>query len=99
MAALCYCFSNYRKSLVGRSKASHFGETHRDRRHIIIKKVPHRVKQFTPWVGLVTGGVGMFLNNAISAFVHAPYWVLTNYGALNSVPLNVSHPRVYWPLV
>lgn len=54
---------------------------------------------YGPWVGLVTGGLGSFLNNAISILAHAPYWMLTNYGALNSVPLNVSHPRVYWPLV
>ena len=46
MAAL-RCFSNYGKSLAGQSKASHFGETYRDMRHIIIKKVPHRVKQLT----------------------------------------------------
>ena len=43
MAALRFCFSNYRKSLAGRSKASHFRETYRDMRQIIIKKVPHRM--------------------------------------------------------
>ncbi len=47
MAALRFCFSNYGKSLAGRFKAFHFGETYRDMRHIIIKKVPHRMKQFT----------------------------------------------------
>ncbi len=54
---------------------------------------------YGPWVGLVTGGLGTLLNNAISILAHAPYWMLTNYGALNSVPLNVSHPHTYWPLV
>jgi hypothetical protein len=47
MAAVRFCFSNCGKSLTGRSKASHFGETYRDMRHIIIKTVPHRMKQFT----------------------------------------------------
>lgn len=54
---------------------------------------------YGPWVGLVIGGIGCFLNNAISTLAHAPYWMLTNYGTLNSVPLNASHPHVYWPLV
>jgi len=54
---------------------------------------------YGPWVGLVTGGIGSFLNNAISIFAHAPYWILSNYGSLNSVPLNASHPHTYWPLV
>ena len=47
MAAVRFCFSNYGKSLAGQTKASHFGETYRDMRQIIIKKVPYRMKQFT----------------------------------------------------
>lgn len=54
---------------------------------------------YGPWVGLVIGGVGCFLNNAISTLTHAPYWMFTDYGALNSLPLNAPHPHVYWPLV
>lgn len=54
---------------------------------------------YGPWVGLVTGAVGCFLNNAISTLTHAPYWMFTDYGALNSLPLNAPHPHVYWPLV
>jgi len=54
---------------------------------------------YGPWVGLVTGGIGSFLNNVISTLAHAPYWMLTNYGTLNSFPLDTSHPHVYWPLV
>jgi energy-coupling factor transport system substrate-specific component len=54
---------------------------------------------YGPWVGLVTGGIGSFLYNAISALVHAPSWTLSNWGMLNGVPLTTSHPRVYWPLV
>ncbi len=54
---------------------------------------------YGPLVGLVTGGIGSFLNYAISTLAHVPYWLLSNYGMLNSVPLNTSHPRVYWPIV
>lgn len=54
---------------------------------------------YGPLVGLVTGGMGSFLNYAIGAFAHVPYWILSNYGLLNSVPLNSSHPHTYWPLV
>lgn len=54
---------------------------------------------YGPWVGLVTGGIGSLLNNAISTLAHAPYWMLTNWGALNSVPLRSAHPGDYGPLV
>ena len=50
MVAVRFCFGNYGKSLTGRFKASRFGETYRDMRHIIIKKVPHRMKQFTLFI-------------------------------------------------
>ena len=54
---------------------------------------------YGPWVGLVTGGLGSFLNNSIGTLTHTSYWMLSNYGTLNSVPFDASHPRIYWPLV
>jgi hypothetical protein len=47
MAALLFAFNDEGKSFAGLFKDSHFGKTYRDVRQIIIKKVPHRIKQFT----------------------------------------------------
>ena len=47
MTVLLFSFSNYAKSFAGRFKDFHLGKAYRDVRQIIIKKVPHRMKQFT----------------------------------------------------
>ncbi len=47
MAALPFSFGNYAKSFAGRFKDFHLGKAYRDVCQIIIKKVPHRIKQFT----------------------------------------------------
>lgn len=54
---------------------------------------------YGPWVGLVVGGIGTFLNNAIGILAHVSYWTLSNYSLLNGVPLNISHPYNHWLLV
>ena len=55
--------------------------------------------RYGPWVGLVTGGIGSVLNTLIGTLAHLPFWVLSNYAALNSVPLNLTRPPLSWPWV
>src|SRR5260370_28878471 len=50
MAALPFSFRNYAKSEASPIHSlSRMAKTYRDVRQILIKKVPHRVKQFTPY--------------------------------------------------
>lgn len=55
--------------------------------------------RYGPWVGLVTGGIGSMLNTLIGPLAHLPFWVLSNYGMLNSSPLDLTRPPFSWPLV
>lgn len=55
--------------------------------------------RYGPWVGLVTGGIGSVLTSLIGTLAHLPRWVLSNYAALNSVPLNLARPPLSWPWV
>ena len=48
MVALPFSFRNHGKTFAGRFKDFHFGKAYCDARQIIIKKVPRRIKQFTP---------------------------------------------------
>jgi hypothetical protein len=50
MAALLFAFNDEGKSFAGLFKDSHFGKAYRDVRQLIIKKVPHRMKQFTAYL-------------------------------------------------
>ena len=54
MATLLFSFRNDGKAVTGRFKAFRPGGNH-DVRQIIIKKVPHRMKQFTEYFFLVKG--------------------------------------------
>ena len=54
---------------------------------------------YGPWVGLVSGGMGSVLNALIGTLAHFPLWVLSNYGMLNSPPLDTARPPISWPLV
>jgi hypothetical protein len=47
MAALPFSFRIHGKVFSGRFKDFHVGKAYRDVRQIMIKKVPHRMKQFT----------------------------------------------------
>jgi hypothetical protein len=65
MAALPFSFRNHGKTEASRFKAFHLGEIHSDVRQIRIKKVPHRMKQFT-MKGMASGsltGPGSSLTN------------------------------------
>lgn len=53
MAALLFSLNNVGKSFAGLFKDFHFGKAYRDIRQIIIKKVPHRMKQFTRCLKMV----------------------------------------------
>ncbi|HEX4202850.1 MAG TPA: hypothetical protein VHZ51_01340, partial [Ktedonobacteraceae bacterium] len=55
--------------------------------------------RYGPWVGLVTGALGSVLPSLIGTLAHLPLWVLSNYAALNSVPLDLTRPPLSWPWV
>src|SRR5258706_15511997 len=50
MAALPVPYRNHERTFESRFRAFRFEKVYRDIRQIIIKKVPHRIKQFTRWL-------------------------------------------------